>query len=333
MRKYFDTLGLSMDASPEQIKKAYRELSKKYHPDVNINNPLSSLAEEKFQQINEAYGIIKEYMKNNANSSENTKNKAASDSKKKKVRTDVEKEMIYKIVQKYVIETQVNPSSVKFPDIYNIEIIDLDETITIESFFSSKNWVDESIKTKYKIVLNSNLKMRKLDFLETSKEKSATKTFKKRPQNQNEQFTFKFKHVMLIFIIILIGFSILWFKDTNISSTTVTPPVSVVEENVTTPDIENENLTDTSEISKEEEKTEYTPSLQTPSGSFGEDTLAKLKEKVDVENPITREFYLGLASKSPGKYNIGQLAYIYTYLYTNWKYVSDPRGREYFKMV
>lgn len=44
----------------EELKKIYRNLAKKYHPDLYINNPLAELAKEKLQEINEAYEVIKE---------------------------------------------------------------------------------------------------------------------------------------------------------------------------------------------------------------------------------------------------------------------------------
>ena len=55
MKDPYEVLGVSKDASPEEIKKAYRRLAKKYHPDNYINNPLADLASEKFKEINEAY--------------------------------------------------------------------------------------------------------------------------------------------------------------------------------------------------------------------------------------------------------------------------------------
>jgi len=54
----FKVLGVSPNASSAEIKKAYRELSRKYHPDSYIDNPLAELAEEKFKQIQEAYSQI-----------------------------------------------------------------------------------------------------------------------------------------------------------------------------------------------------------------------------------------------------------------------------------
>ncbi len=51
----YAVLGVSRTATEEEIKKAYRTLSRKYHPDANVNNPHKELAEEKFKQIQAAY--------------------------------------------------------------------------------------------------------------------------------------------------------------------------------------------------------------------------------------------------------------------------------------
>ena len=54
----YEVLGVSPSASDDEIKKAYRDLTRKYHPDANINNPLADLAEEKFKEVQEAYDTI-----------------------------------------------------------------------------------------------------------------------------------------------------------------------------------------------------------------------------------------------------------------------------------
>lgn len=54
----YEILGVPENASDEQIKEAYRELVKKYHPDKYQDNPLADLAEDKLQDINEAYDTI-----------------------------------------------------------------------------------------------------------------------------------------------------------------------------------------------------------------------------------------------------------------------------------
>lgn len=54
-RDYYDVLGVKKDASEEQIKKSYRQLARKYHPDVN---PDDKEAEKRFKEISEAYTVL-----------------------------------------------------------------------------------------------------------------------------------------------------------------------------------------------------------------------------------------------------------------------------------
>lgn len=58
MNDPYKVLGVARDATDEEIKKAYRELARKYHPDNYAGNPLSDLVEEKMKEINEAYDQI-----------------------------------------------------------------------------------------------------------------------------------------------------------------------------------------------------------------------------------------------------------------------------------
>ena len=51
----YQVLGVPHGATEEEIKKAYRALSRKYHPDANVNNPNKAQAEEKFKEIQAAY--------------------------------------------------------------------------------------------------------------------------------------------------------------------------------------------------------------------------------------------------------------------------------------
>lgn len=60
-KSLYETLEVSENASADEIKKAYRKLARKYHPDVNKDPK----AEEKFKEINAAYEVLSDPQKNN----------------------------------------------------------------------------------------------------------------------------------------------------------------------------------------------------------------------------------------------------------------------------
>ncbi|MDR3351672.1 MAG: molecular chaperone DnaJ [Zoogloeaceae bacterium] len=62
-KDYYEILGINRDASEDEIKKAYRKLAMKYHPD---RNPDSASAEEKFKEVKEAYEILSDAQKRSA---------------------------------------------------------------------------------------------------------------------------------------------------------------------------------------------------------------------------------------------------------------------------
>ena len=59
-RDFYDVLGVSKNASPEELKSAYRKLAVKHHPD---KNPGDKASEEKFKEASEAYGILSDQEK------------------------------------------------------------------------------------------------------------------------------------------------------------------------------------------------------------------------------------------------------------------------------
>ena len=57
-RDYYEVLGVDKNASDDELKKAYRRLAKKYHPDANPDNKAE--AEAKFKEVNDKYGLRKD---------------------------------------------------------------------------------------------------------------------------------------------------------------------------------------------------------------------------------------------------------------------------------
>ncbi len=68
MKNPYEVLGVSETATDEEIKTAYRNLAKKYHPDNYYDSPLADLAEEKMKEINGAYDQICEMRRNGSRS-------------------------------------------------------------------------------------------------------------------------------------------------------------------------------------------------------------------------------------------------------------------------
>lgn len=77
MTNPYEVLGIKENSSKDDIKKAYRELAKKYHPDQYEDNPLKDLAEVKMRELNEAYDSL---MKNHgsSNNSDSSNNNGSS---------------------------------------------------------------------------------------------------------------------------------------------------------------------------------------------------------------------------------------------------------------
>ena len=74
----YRVLGVDPSASDDEVKRAYRELARKYHPDNYQNNPLADLAEEKMKEINAAYEAITKERAGRGSGSQSTYGSAGS---------------------------------------------------------------------------------------------------------------------------------------------------------------------------------------------------------------------------------------------------------------
>lgn len=80
MNNPYEVLGVSQNTTDEEIKHAYREMAKKYHPDNYADNPLSDLAEEKMKEINAAYDAICDERRNGGSSNSSYRQNTANSS-------------------------------------------------------------------------------------------------------------------------------------------------------------------------------------------------------------------------------------------------------------
>lgn len=100
----YKILNISENASDEEVRKAYRELAKKYHPDKYANSPLAEQASEKMKEINAAYEQIIEERKNNTSPD----SRRADYAKAERQRKDAQKKSYYYHIRSMMKEGRNN---------------------------------------------------------------------------------------------------------------------------------------------------------------------------------------------------------------------------------
>lgn len=133
MNNPYEVLGVKQGASEDEIKKAYRELAKKYHPDRYGDNPLKELAEDKMREINEAYDYL---IKNNNNNSNNGNYNNSSNNSS-------ENNNLYS-----AIRMDINNGNLDYAEqkLKNISIRDAEWNFLMGSVYYKKGWYDNASK-------------------------------------------------------------------------------------------------------------------------------------------------------------------------------------------
>lgn len=169
LEKAYQILGVNKNSTIDEIKKAYRELSKKYHPDLFQNNPLEDLATEKLKEINEAYDFIKTKSEEKENYQRNKT------SNEEKIFTCFEYEyiidkdlIIYNSIRKEaqkLIEPLLNKYENKYHSYGNLNnFISQDKSFAISIIDEVLDaLINASIKNNYNILSKSVLKSKFLE--------------------------------------------------------------------------------------------------------------------------------------------------------------------------
>lgn len=127
----YDVLGVSKNATEEEINIAYRKLVKQYHPDKYVGNPLADLAAEKIIEINKAYDAVMDELKNAKNN-----NAAHNDGS---YRADFESDSVYNKIRQLINDGKLDEAQTL---LNNISIRDAEWHFLAGMLLKNKGWYD-----------------------------------------------------------------------------------------------------------------------------------------------------------------------------------------------
>jgi curved DNA-binding protein CbpA len=152
MRDPYEVLEIKEGATKEEIKKAYKEMVKKYHPDQYGNNPLRDLAEEKLREVNEAYDYL---MKNDT--PHYTENSYSEES----YSNNSSNSIIYNEIRRDLQNGNINAAEAK---LNRITIRDAQWNYLMGITFLRKGWYDNA----YNYILNAcNMEPNNFEYRQT----------------------------------------------------------------------------------------------------------------------------------------------------------------------
>lgn len=141
MNDPYSVLGVAPSASDEEIKKAYRDLARKYHPDNYQDNPLADLAQEKMKAINEAYDTITKERSNGGGSSNQTNSSYSGYNNYSNYRANTSSNPTYARIRQVINSGNINQAEAMLQNLSNHDA---------EWYFLSgavayrKGWMDEA---------------------------------------------------------------------------------------------------------------------------------------------------------------------------------------------
>lgn len=129
MSNPYEVLGVSQNATDEEVKRAYREMAKKYHPDNYADNPLSDLAEEKMKEINAAYDAICDERRSGSNNGQSFNGNASKSS--------------FPDVRKYIMEGRLDDATELLNGVAN-ENRNAEWYFLMGMVYSRRGWSDQA---------------------------------------------------------------------------------------------------------------------------------------------------------------------------------------------
>jgi len=127
----YKVLGITQNATDDEINTAYRKLVKQYHPDKYVGNPLAGLAAEKIKEINEAYDAVMNERKNRTNSSAGSSYTASGSSQKSSYD--------YNAIRRLINEGRLDEAQIQ---LNNVRIRDAEWHYLMGMVLKNKGWYD-----------------------------------------------------------------------------------------------------------------------------------------------------------------------------------------------
>lgn len=207
--------------------------------------------------------------------------------------TEEEKNTIFRLCKKNILSNILNEKYAKFPPISSVKIDVISDKIKVEGTFQNKNHIEQVLETEYILYMDRKFNFLKLDF-GNSIVIDSSKILASKPKRTYEKKT---KNSLKKFVYLIILGLIVFAVIKNTPNQTQLPSMPLATPN---------NTSSSNELH----------------------TLNKIKEKIDVENPITQNFYNSLIANISNEPSIIKIAYIHNYLATKWNYMENSNNKK-----